>query len=297
MTAVQNITFVGVGAIGMPMARQLAGSGLRVTAVDPSPAQRQKAEAAGMRAEAVAESAAEADVVIVMVATPEQLSTAALGGGGDQPGLLHRMRPGAQLVVMSTVGPTAVEGLAAAASERGIGLTDAPVTGGIKRAADGTLRLFVSGATAARAQVQPVLEAMGSVIDCGETVGRGQSYKAVNQLLCAVHIVAGAEALSLAEKLGLDPAEVMDAVSGGAAASFMLSDRGPRMLQGEEAEVASAVGIFVKDSTLVQEISEEAGHSAPLLDAARKKYLEAAESGYLHSDDSQVIQTYRASRA
>lgn len=293
MTAVENITFVGVGAIGMPMARQLAAAGLNVTAVDPSPAQQEKAAAAGMKAEGSPDSAAEADAVIIMVATPEQLTAAALGSGSGRPGLLERMRPGAVLVVMSTVGPVSVEDLVAPAAERGVGLVDAPVTGGIRRAAEGALRLFVSGAPEARERVRSVLEVMGSVIDCGEAAGRGQSYKAVNQLLCAVHIVAGAEALSLAEKLGLDPAEVMEAVSGGAAASFMLSDRGPRMLQGDAAEVASAVGIFVKDSTLVQEIAEEVGHSAPLLNAARTKYLDAAKDGYLHSDDSQIIQTYR----
>ena len=293
LQAVEKITFVGVGAIGMPMAQQLAGSGWSVTAVDPSPVQRGKAEQAGMRTETVPTSAAEADAVVVMVATPEQLAEAALGNGDSQPGLLNRMRPGSQLVVMSTVGPRVVEELAVPAAERGVGLVDAPVTGGIKRAAEGALRLFVSGEVAARNRVRDVLEAMGSVIECGEAVGRGQSYKAVNQLLCAVHIVAGAEALSLAEKLGLDPSEVLQAVSGGAAASFMLADRGPRMLEGPDAEVASAVGIFVKDSTLVREIAEHAGHSTPLLEAAQRKYLEAAEAGYVNADDSQVIQTYR----
>lgn len=294
MTHAQHIMFVGVGAIGMPMALHMAQSGLNVTAVDPSESQRKTAEDAGLQARPSTQDAHEADAVIVMVATPDQLATVVLGNSESQPGLLAQMRSGADLIIMSTVGPESVESLTAAAAERGIGLVDAPVTGGIARAANGTLRMFVSGESAARTRVQPVLDTLGSTIDCGEAPGKGQAYKAVNQLLCAVHIVAGAEALSLAEKLDLDPAHVMEAVSGGAAASFMLSDRGPRMLEGPDTQVASAVGIFVKDTALVHDIAAAAGHQGPLLDAAQQKFTDAAQAGYLHADDSQVIQTYRS---
>lgn len=293
MTKIKTVSAVGIGAIGLPMVEQIARSGFTVTAVDPSPAQRQKAQAAGLAVEDVPESVVGADAVVLVVATPEQLQAAVLGSGEGESRLLDSMQAGAYLVVMSTVGPEAVAALAAPAAERGVGLIDAPVTGGVKRAAEGALRLFVAGEELARNAVAPLLEALGTVVTCGDDVGRGQSYKAVNQLLCAVHIVAGAEALSFGEKLGLDPAEVMEAVSGGAAASFMLSDRGPRMLEGPEAEVASAVGIFVKDSSLVQQIAESAGQQVPLLEAAREKYLEAAEAGLHASDDSQVIQMYR----
>nr|WP_237090001.1 NAD-binding protein [Nesterenkonia sp. PF2B19] len=137
---------------------------------------------------------------------------------------------------------------------------------------------------------------MGTVVDCGEQVGRGQAFKAVNQLLCSVHIVAAAEALALAETLGLEPEAVLDAVSAGAAASWMLADRGPRMLEGlagVEPEVRSAVGIFVKDSGLVAEIAAAHDLDTPLLRAAQAKYAEAAAAGLIGQDDSQVIRTYR----
>ena len=253
----QNVTFVGIGAIGLPMALSVAAAGFDVTGVDFSERQRVAALEQGLPAAADAASAAEADAVIVMVATPDQLSSAALG----QDGLVARMRPGSTLIVMSTVGPEAVRSLVAPAAERGIGLVDAPVTGGIARAARGELRMFVSGDPAAIDAGRAVLDAMGAVVDCGAEPGRGQSFKVVNQLLCAVHIVAGAEALALAERLGLDPAEVLDAVADGAAGSFMLSDRGPRMLEGLDAQVASAIGIFVKDSALVSATAAEAGWS------------------------------------
>lgn len=291
----QKVTFVGIGAIGLPMATAVAAGGFEVTGVDFSAEQRAAAEQKGLQAAADAGSAAQADAVIVMVATADQLRAAVLGSdegpGGE--GLLARMRPGAGLIVMSTVGPEAVQELVGPAAERGVQLVDAPVTGGIARAASGDLRLFVSGDPTAVESQRALLESMGTVVGCGEQVGRGQSFKAVNQLLCAVHIVAGAEALALAEKLGLEPAEVLEAVSGGAAGSFMLSDRGPRMLEGLDAQVASAVSIFVKDSGLVSEIAESVGMEAPLLEAAKKKYAEAADAGWAGRDDSQVIQTYR----
>lgn len=292
----QKVTFVGIGAIGLPMATAVAAGGFEVTGVDFSAEQRAAAEQKGLAAAPDAGSAAEADAVIVMVATGDQLRAAVLGsaeGGPGGEGLLARMRPGTGLIVMSTVGPEAVQELVGPAAERGVQLVDAPVTGGIARAASGDLRLFVSGDPTAVESQRALLESMGTVVGCGEQVGRGQSFKAVNQLLCAVHIVAGAEALALAEKLGLEPAEVLEAVSGGAAGSFMLSDRGPRMLEGLDAQVASAVSIFVKDSGLVSEIAESVGMEAPLLEAAKKKYAEAADAGWAGRDDSQVIQTYR----
>lgn len=285
----RTVTFVGIGAIGLPMAVAVAKAGFEVTGVDFSEQQRAAAQAQGLTAEQDAASAHAADAVIVMVATPDQLKAAALG----EDGLLAKMRQNSTMIVMSTVGPEAVQELVPSAAEHGVNLLDAPVTGGIARAAQGNLRLFVSGERTVSEPHRALLESMGTVVACGTEIGKGQSFKAVNQLLCAVHIVAGAEALALAEKLGLDPAEVLEAVSGGAAGSFILSDRGPRMLKGLDAEVASAVSIFVKDSTLVGDIADAAGMETPLLDAAKQKYLEAAEAGWAGRDDSQVIQTYR----
>ncbi|MBO0594631.1 NAD(P)-dependent oxidoreductase [Nesterenkonia sp. E16_7] len=294
-----KVTFVGIGAIGLPMAARVAAAGFDLTAVDFSAAQRTAAQEHGLRAASSAASANEADAVIVMVATGDQLRSAALGpeelGSETQEsaGLIAAMRPGASLIVMSTVGPEAVQTLVEPARERGIRLVDAPVTGGVARAAVGSLRLFVSADSESIDENRELLESMGTIVECGNEIGDGQAFKAVNQLLCSVHIVAAAEALALAQRLGLDPAQVLEAVAEGAAGSFMLSDRGPRMLQGPEAQVASAVRIFVKDTSLVSEIAGAHGFEAPLLEAARAKYLEAADAGLARRDDSQVIATYQ----
>lgn len=284
----RRITFVGIGAIGLPMAEQLHRARFEVTAVDPVQDARTRAVERGLRAEPTPESVARADVVVCMVATPDQLRALALGTSG----VLARMPAGSVLVVMSTVGPETVSEVVRAAPS-GVGVLDVPVTGGVARARTGELTLFASGDPAVRERLQPVLAALGRPVDCGPEPGGGQAYKAVNQLLCSVHIVAAAEALALAERLGLDPAAVLPAVAGGAGGSWMLSDRGPRMLQGLDAEVTSTIGIFVKDSTLVAEVADAAGMDVPLLRAAQTRYLTARAAGWDRADDSQVIQTYR----
>ena len=193
---------------------------------------------------------------------------------------------------MSTVGPDAVTAAAAKLEAAGARVVDAPLTGGVARARTGELTIFASGADADLAAVIPVLEHLGSVRAVGDRLGQGQSIKVVNQHLCAVHIVAAAEALSLAAGLGLDPAQVLPLLESGAAGSWMLSDRGPRMLQGSHAEVTSRIDIFVKDSGLVADAARAVGADTPVLDAARDRYLAAAAAGLGARDDSRVIETY-----
>jgi 3-hydroxyisobutyrate dehydrogenase len=279
------VTFVGTGAIGLPMARRLVDAGHRTTGVDRLPAALDRAVAAGVPAVGSLAEAPPAPFVIAMVATPDQLDalvTEALAGDVT----------GQRWIVMSTVGPESVQAQAARLTEAGAMVIDVPVTGGIARARVGELTLFASGPAADIAEARPVLDPLGTVREVGGEVGAGQAIKVVNQHLCAIHIVAAAEALALAGSLGLDQRQVLSLVEQGAAGSFMLSDRGPRMLEGADVEVASAIGIFVKDSGLVADAAEAVAARTPLLDAARDRYLQAAEAGLTARDDSRVIETY-----
>jgi len=133
---------------------------------------------------------------------------------------------------------------------------------------------------------------MGTVHATGERLGDGQSIKVVNQHLCSVHIAAAAEALNLARALGLDPARVLQLVEKGAAGSWMLSDRGPRMLAGTDVEVTSSINIFVKDSGLVAQAGASSGAQLPLLELAHQRFCQAAEAGLGLRDDSRVIETW-----
>lgn len=280
-----NVAFIGLGAIGLPMAKQIQQAGHAVIGVELSEAGRALAQAQEIQAVADWRVAIDADVVVVMVATPAQLEALV--------SQCTELRPGQHWVVMSTVGPAAVREQGARLLAKGVHVVDAPVTGGVARARTGSLLIFASGAGAAIEQVQPVLRAMGEVKVTGSAVGDGQAIKVVNQHLCSVHLVAAAEALNLASALGLDPAQVLGLVQGGAGGSWMLNDRGPRMLEGTDTQVTSMVDIFVKDSGLVAAAAQGCKAAVPLLDIAHARFSQAADAGLGRRDDSRVIETWQ----
>jgi 3-hydroxyisobutyrate dehydrogenase/putative dehydrogenase len=151
----------------------------------------------------VAGAVADADAIVVMVATPDQLDQVLFGAEGAAGAL----RAGQVVVIMSTVGPEALTAASARLGPAGVAVVDAPVSGGVARAGRGDLLVLVSGEASAVAGVQPLLDAVArSAPVVGPSPGDGQRMKLVNQLLCGVHIAAAAEALAFAESMGLDPA-------------------------------------------------------------------------------------------
>jgi 3-hydroxyisobutyrate dehydrogenase len=280
-----NVTFIGIGAIGLPMALRIKNAGHEVTGVDLSPRARELAQESGLNAADGFASAPAADVVVAMVATPQQLASLVES--------VVTAVKGQTWVVMSTVGPDSVRTEGERLIAAGARVVDAPVTGGTARAKTGELVIFASGSQGEIDTVRPVLDAMGKVRVTGPRLGDGQSIKVVNQHLCSVHIVAAAEALNLARSLGLDAAAVLELIENGAAGSWMLSDRGPRMLQGTDVNVTSSINIFVKDSDLVAAAAQSCDADVPLLKLANVRYHEAADAGLGLRDDSRVIETFR----
>lgn len=279
-----NVTFVGVGAIGLPMALQIQGAGHAVSGVDVSEAVIANAMSKGIDTVRHFSAAPAADVVVVMVATPTQLAGLVRQVGKVEEGQLW--------IIMSTVGPQSVREQGEALRLAGARVVDAPVTGGVARAKTGELVIFAAGSTPDVESATPVLESMGEVRITGERLGDGQSIKVVNQHLCSVHIAAAAEALSLARLLGLDPEVVLRLVESGAAGSWMLSDRGPRMVAAKNVEVTSTIDIFVKDSGLVASAGASCGAQLPLLSIAHERFCRAADAGLGLHDDSRVIETW-----
>ncbi len=280
-----NIHFIGVGAIGLPMALQLQQAGHQVTGIDIAEDVLSKAKARGLPAVQDLSEAPPADMVVVMVATPDQL--ARLVSQITQP------VPGQLWIIMSTVGPQSLREQGELLRRQGLRVVDAPVTGGVARAKTGALVIFAAGDSQDVAAARPVLETMGTVHHTGQQLGDGQSIKVVNQHLCSVHLAAAAEALSLARSLGLDPAGVLSLIEKGAAGSWMLSDRGPRMLEGTDVQVTSTVNIFVKDSGLVAEAGASCGAELPLLTIAHQRFCQATEIDLGLRDDSRVIETWQ----
>ena len=290
-----TVAVLGLGAMGLPMATHLAAT-FTVTGFDIAPERMELASRAGVAPSAgAAEAAAGADVVLVAVCNQAQLDELLFGPTGIAPA----MRPGAIVLLTSTVGE-GVKDVAARLADAGLALVDAPVSGGPARAGQGDLLVVVGADDDAWQRAHDVLDAMAStLVRVGDAPGYGQSMKTVNQLLCGVHIAAAGEALALARALGLDPEAALRALMAGAAESFMLGDRGPRMLQAydaEGAEVRSRLDIFVKDMGIVTAAAKSAGLSTPVAAAAEQLYLQGALRGLAARDDSSIITVVAPSR-
>ena len=286
-----KIGFVGLGAMGLPMAINLVKAGHDVSGFDFNPAALDNLAAAGARvAASAADAAAGADFFVLMVVNGDQAHDVLFGSGAAADAL----PPVACVIASCTQPPAQAKALGEALAHRQLTMVDAPVSGGVAGAEGGTLTIMASAPAHVFDKARPVLDVVGkNVFHVGEDHGAGSTAKLINQLLCGVHIAAAAEALQLAEAAGVNPKSVFDIVSVSAASSWMLNDRGPRMLQ-DAPEVRSAVDIFVKDLGIVLDHGRAARHGLPLSAAAHQMFLAASGAGHGKADDSQVIRAYRS---
>ena len=283
-----SVAVLGLGAMGLPMATRLS-SQLTVNGFDIAQPRLDLAAAAGIVPHDSAASAVKGvDAVLLAVRNGEQLHEVLFGANGIA-GLLDE---GAVVILTSTVGTDGIAEVVARLEQHSVELVDAPLSGGPVRAGEGDLLIVVGATPAAREKAQPVLGLLASTLTVvGDRPGDGQALKTVNQL-CGVHIAAAAEALALAERLGLDPAKTLETLGAGAAGSFMLANRGPRILEAydeEGAEVLSRLDIFVKDMGIVGKASRAVGLPTPVAAAAEQLYLLGQAQGLGASDDSAVI--------
>jgi len=284
-----TVGFVGLGAMGLPMAKNLLQRQFRVRGFD---VRRDAIDAitaaGGTGCVSAAEAAAGADVLVLMVVNMAQAETVLF-----QAGALAALPAGAVVVLMATCPPAAVQSLGERVAEAGRRFIDAPVSGGVVGATGGTLTIMAAAPRAVFEEARPVLAALGDkLFHVGETWGQGATVKTVNQLLCGVHIAAAAEALALAQKAGIAGGVALEILGGSAASSWMLKDRGPRMLEDEPA-VTSAVDIFVKDLGIVLDAGRSAKVPTPMAALAHQLFLSASGQGRGPQDDSQVIAVYR----
>jgi L-threonate 2-dehydrogenase len=285
-----RVAFVGLGSMGLPMATNLLAKEFTVTGYDLSGSALDALESAGgKRAGMAAEAASGADLLILMVVNAAQAEAVLFEGGA-----LEALPPDGVVALMATCPPAAVEAIADRVRKAGRRLIDAPVSGGVAGAKAATLTIMAAGTRDTFEAVKPVFEALGDkVFHVGERPGQGAIVKTVNQLLCGVHIAVVAEAFALAAKVGVDLKILLEIMSGSSASSWMLKDRGPRMLEAEP-EVTSAVDIFVKDLGIVLDAGRDTKAALPLAAAAHQMFLAASGRGDGAADDSQVIRSYFA---
>lgn len=285
---IEKAVVVGLGAMGLGMARSLRRAGIPVTGVDIAPERR---EALGQPVAASAgEAAAGADLLILVVVNAAQVEDLLFGAEA----CLERLAPGAAVMVCSTVPPAYARELGRRLGDRGFLHLDAPISGGEAKAEEGAITVMASGSEAAFAKCRAALDAMASaVFRLGEESGQGSSMKVINQLLTGVHLCAAAEAMSLAAKLELDLQQVYEVITGSAGNSWMFENRMPRLIEGDT-RPRSAIEIFVKDLGIVVDTAREQRFPVPLAAGALQQYLAAAGLGLGKLDDSTVARVYAA---
>lgn len=292
-----RVAFFGLGAMGLPMARRLVAAGHDVAGFDIRRAALDGLDAAGGRAAgSVAEAAADADLAILMVVSGDQAEQLLFGadGGGGGGGLADRLPPAAIVVAGCTQPAAQAKRIGERLAAAGLRFLDAPVSGGTVGAEAGTLTIMAAGPAADFETAQPVLASLGDkIFHVGTEWGQGSLVKTINQLLCGCHIAVAAEALALGMRAGLDGAQMLRIFGGSAAASWMLGDRGPRMLEADP-PVRSAVDIFVKDLGIVRDTAAGLGAPTPMAEEALALFQAVSAAGLGSADDSQVITTFLA---
>ena len=271
-----NIGFVGLGIMGSHMARNLLAAGHRLHVYNRSPGRcAPLVELGATAAESIAGLAEAAEVVISIVGYPSDVEDVYLGEGG----LVAHARPGTVLIDMTTSSPSLALRIAEAAAAREVAAIDAPVSGGERGAKEALLSIMVGGDEAAVEQVRPLLACMGTTIVRQGGPGAGQHTKLANQVAIAAGMVAVCESLRYAKGVGLDPAQVLESIGGGAAGSWSLSNLGPKMIAGDDAP-GFFIKHFLKDLNLARAEAEAHGLSFPGLELARNLYQQLQDDGH-----------------
>jgi len=249
------VGFIGLGTMGLPMARNLAKAGfpLTVTTRHFEKAEKFAREVAGARAvRSAAEVARGSDIIVSSVPDAPEVEQVHLG----KEGTASAAATGSIVIDTSTIAADAAQRVAQAFADKGVAFLDAPVSGGQKGAIEGTLTFFVGGEAAALEKARPVFEAMGKRITHLGSSGSGQLGKAANQILVGVNLMAVSEALSFAKKAGLPLAALHEALTAGAANSWALEVLGKKMIDGDF-KPAFAIKHQQKDLAIVLRTSRE----------------------------------------
>ena len=258
----KKIGFIGLGIMGMPMARNLMKAGFAVTVYNRTASKTDKLVAEGAKKAGSPKEAAEGNsVIITIVSDTPDVGSVILG----ESGVIEGVETDAVVIDMSTISPQATQKIAERIKEKGAHMLDAPVSGGEQGAIDGTLSIMVGGSQAAFDRALPVFEKMGkNIIRIGEA-GSGQVTKACNQIVVGMTIQAMAEALNLAKKAGVDVAKVRNALLGGLAQSRILDVYGQRFLD-RNFKPGFKINLHRKDMNIALQTGKE--HSVPLPGAA-----------------------------
>ena len=281
-----KVGFIGLGRMGMPMSRRLLEAGFDLTVHNRSRAKVEEMTSLGAHAaSSPSEVTRSSDIVLTCLPDVPTVESVFLG----EDGIVPATRPGQILVDHSTVAPSTSRKVAEAAEARGAMFLDAPISGGVERAANGTLTIMIGGDQHALERARPVFEAFGANIRHVGATGSGGVIKLVNQLLCGVHSLVAAEALVIGAKAGADPQMLLDILSTSWGTSFMLSRNGSVMVERDFANARAPLRLYVKDLNLIHELAREIGTPSPLGDRTLEAFQEALNNGMGELDVSCLV--------
>lgn len=270
-----RIGFIGLGIMGKPMAMNLLAAGYALTVHSRSPGPVDEVAAAGAtRASGSAEVAQASDVTITMLPDTSDVELVLTG----EDGVLEGVAAGALVIDMSSIDPAPTRRFAEAFAKRDVAMLDGPVSGGERGAIDGTLSIMIGGEPDAVARAMPIFEVLGKTIVHVGPSGAGQVTKACNQLVVAATIEAVAEALLLAERSGVDPAKVREALLGGFAGSKILEVHGQRMLD-RAFDPGFRIRLHRKDARIVQDAAAETRTPIPSFAVVASQLQRALDDG------------------
>jgi len=280
------IGVVGVGNMGGAMAAHLLEQGWPVQVCDIDAAKVRNLETLGATGRGdAAQAAAGCAALIVCVVDADQTRDVLFGRGGAA----AAMRQGQAVLLCPTIAPQDVEDIAARLAGCGITAIDAPMSGGPARARDGSMSLMVACADADFERQRALIEALSrNVFRIGPRPGDGARTKLVNNLLAAINLAGAAEALAMAQRMGLDPARTLEVIEQSSGQSWIGSDRMRRAIAGDY-EPRAHVTLLQKDTRLAVEAAGAAGFSGPLGAAARDVFARAAAAGLAHLDDAALF--------
>lgn len=285
----ERVAFLGLGTMGAAMAANLARAGFPLTAWNRTPGKAPELDGLGVdRTDTPAQAAAAADIVVLCVADTPDVEALLFAPGGVAEGA----RPGTLVVDCSTIAPSGSWELAARLRERGIAMVDAPVSGGSEGARNATLTIFVGGEPADVERARPVLHALGRTITHVGPIGAGQAVKAVNQVILAGAYLGVAEGIVLAMKAGLDVEQVVEALGGGAAQSWVLANRSGRMLDNDY-PLGFKVRLHRKDLGIALELAAQLGAALPVSALAAQLETGLIANGHGDDDMSAVARAIR----
>ncbi|EAG1709664.1 NAD(P)-dependent oxidoreductase [Listeria monocytogenes] len=285
----EKIGFVGTGVMGSSMALHLLEAGYEVFVYTRTKSKAEELLPKGARWEASPASlASQVDILISMVGYPQDVEQLYL----DENGFLANLSSGAVAIDMTTSSPALAKKIAKVGAEKGIGILDAPVSGGDIGAKNGTLAIMVGGSEEVFLKVKPILDILGSSVILQGDAGAGQHTKMVNQIAIASNMIGVTEAIIYAEAAGLNPSRVLDSISGGAAGSWSLTNLIPRVLK-DDFSPGFFIKHFIKDMGIAISEAKQMGLELPGLTLAEKMYQTLAEQGLSEEGTQALIKYYR----